>query len=231
MASNVIALIPARGGSKRLPKKNVKPLNGKPLISWSIEQALNCELINQVIVSSDCLEILALAETYPAVVTSRREDTLASDTATTNSVILSIIEKFKLKESDILVLLQPTSPLRGTDNITNCISKLLNLKCSGVVSVTACEHSPLWANILPNNMNMATFIKDEFKHLRSQDLPQYYRLNGSIYAYKVSDLLLNNGITYHENVYAYFMENIHSIDIDTPLDFKIAECIMKESCI
>lgn len=151
----VIALIPARGGgSKRLPRKNVLPLNGKPLIAWSIDAANNCPYIDKVLVSTDDQEIADIALQFGgAEVPELRPEHLASDTAKTESVLIYTLEKFG-KGDEILVLLQPTSPLRTTQHINEALELFIEKQALSVVSVTPCEHSPLWSNTLPEDGSM-----------------------------------------------------------------------------
>ena len=186
--SRVVALIPARAGSKRLINKNLLLLVGKPLIAWTIEAALYSPEIDDVVVSTDSIDIKQVAIEFGASVPFMRPNVLAHDTATTDDVLMHAIEVLKLTPSDVIVLLQPTSPLRDYEDIANALSQFNDENVQGVVSVCECEHSPMWSNTLPENMQMGSFIKPEIAGKRSQDLPRYYRLNGAIYAYRVSYL-------------------------------------------
>jgi len=221
----VIAIIPARGGSKRLPRKNVLPLNGKPLIAWSIDAALESKYVDKVIVSTDCHEIAKISTECGASVPFMRPESIAGDTATTNSVILHALEQYS-NEYDIAVILQPTSPLRIFSDIDNALEMLLSKNADGVVSVCECEHSPLWSNSLPSDGNMGTFIREDIKGKRSQDLPSYYRLNGAVYAFTTTALIANQGINYTDTVFSIKMPTLRSVDIDHELDFKIAEALL-----
>lgn len=222
----VIALIPARGGSKRLPKKNVLPLAGIPLIAWTIKAALSSDYIDEIVVTTDCLGIAAAAKEYGAEVPFIRPAKLSSDTATTNAVLLHAIEALGCSAGDVIVLLQPTSPLRTSADIDGAIELLHERSGSGVVSVCECDHSPLWTGVLPDDGNLGSFISEELTARRSQDLPKHYRLNGAIYAFTVSSLLGKQGIHYSAEVYAFKMDSLLSIDIDTEVDFKLAEAIL-----
>ena len=178
----VTALIPARGGSKRLPRKNVKLLNSKPLIAWSVEVAKASKYIDQVIVSTDDEEIKQISEQYGAEVPFIRPEHLSNDTASSFDVIKHAIEQLGIEDQNhLIVLLQPTSPLRTTFDIDKALEFFKTNDADGVVSISECEHSPLWANSLPENFSMKNFIRPELVGKRSQDLPKYYRLNGSIY--------------------------------------------------
>lgn len=227
---HITALIPARGGSKRLPRKNVKVLNGKPLIAWTIEAANKSKYIDSTIVSTDDLEIKQVAENFGAEVPFIRPDCLSNDTASSFDVIKHAIEFLKIDNpKHLIVLLQPTSPLRTTEEIDHALEFFFEKKAQGVVSISECEHSPLWTNSLPETRSMEKFIRSEVKGKRSQDLPVYYRLNGSIYIYNAHNLIENNHIFFNEYVYGYETLAENSVDIDTELDFIIAESILKNS--
>ena len=174
----VIAVIPARGGSRRLPGKNMKQLGDKPLIAWSIDAAKKSRYIDRVVISTDCEEIANTAQRHGGDVPFLRPQELSGDTASTNGVILHALEHAD-ESFDYVVLLQPTSPLRKTKDI-DALLESFDEKTEGVVSVCLCEHSPLWANTLPKDMTMGTFFPESVIGKRSQDLPDYYRLNLSL---------------------------------------------------
>lgn len=220
---SVIALIPARAGSKRLINKNILPLAGIPLIAWSINAAKASTHVDRIVVSTDSADIASLAAEYGAEVPFIRPTALSEDTSSTFDVILHAIKTLNLADEDILLLLQPTSPLRTAAHIDGALSRLSEREADGVVSVTPCSHSPLWSNTLPEDGSMRDFIRPEIRGKRSQDLPQYYRLNGAIYAFKVSSLLKNQSIDYSKNVFSYVMPEDCSFDIDTEIDFKVCE--------
>ncbi|WP_297443255.1 acylneuraminate cytidylyltransferase family protein [Sulfurimonas sp.] len=215
-----LAVIPARGGSKRLPRKNVLDLAGKPLISWSIEAAKKSKYIDEVIVSSDDDEILGIAHSLD-VTALKRPAILSTDTATTLEVIQHLIKNFE-KQYTHLILLQPTSPLRESEDIDKAIELLDKKNADAVVSVCEMEHSPLWSNTLPKDNSMTTFLNKEILNKRSQDLETYYRLNGAIYVINIQKLLEKKSFFLEKNIYAYVMDQKKSIDIDTKLDFDIA---------
>lgn len=224
MNKTFLAIIPARGGSKRLPRKNVLDLYGKPLIAYSIEAALKSKYISKVVVSSDDEEILNIAKEYKADFIKRPNE-LASDTATTFDTLKHTLEN--VEKYDYVVLLQPTSPLRTEKHINEAIELLEEKNADAIISVCEMEHSPLWSNTLDENLDMSNFLKDEVLNKRSQDLPKYYRLNGAIYICKIEELLKNKGFFVKENIYAYKMDRKHSVDIDEEIDFVIAKEIKK----
>ena len=226
----VLAIIPARKGSKRLPNKNILPLDGKPLISWTIEASIRSNYIDDTIVSTDSDEIIAVAQSYGVMTPFIRPEHLSTDTATTSDVILHALEYVINNNSvyDIVIILQPTSPLRDSVDIDKALEMLVDLKGDGVISVCSCEHNPLWSNILPDDGNLNDFIKSEIKGKRGQDLPHYYRFNGAIYTYLISKFIDNKGVFYSKKTYAYIMEQCNSVDIDTQLDFVIANALLSE---
>lgn len=221
-----LAIIPARGGSKRLPRKNILDLSGKPLIAWSIEAALESKYIDKLIISSDDDKILNISHSYGAEWIKRPEN-LASDTATTFDALKHTIEN--VSKYDYIVLLQPTSPLRTAKHIDAAIELLNSKNADAVISVCEMEHSPLWSNTLPEDKTMEHFLQSELLNKRSQDLPTYYRLNGAIYIAKTDKLLESKSFFLQNNIFAYIMDQESSVDIDTLLDFKFAQILIENN--
>jgi len=221
-----LAIVPARGGSKRLPRKNILDLAGKPLLAWSIEAGLMSQYIDKVVVSSDDDEILTIAKHFNAD-TIQRTSVLASDTATSFDVIKHTLEQFGNYE--YVVLLQPTSPLREAKHIDEAIAFLNKKGADAVISVCEMDHSPLWSNTLPKDTSLVGFLSDAVLNKRSQDLESYYRLNGAIYVCKTERLLEEKNFFLKDSIYAYVMDRESSIDIDEAIDFKIAQIIKEES--
>ncbi len=219
-----LAIIPARGGSKRLPRKNVLDLCGKPLIAWSIEAGLKSKYIDKLIVTSDDEDILSISKKYGASIIKRPEE-LSSDTATTFDALKHTIDN--LEKYDYIVLLQPTSPLRNEKHLDEAIELLEEKNADAIVSVCEMDHSPLWSNTLPKDGSMKSFLKEEVLNKRSQDLDKYFRLNGAIYICKMDKFLNNKGFFLKENIYAYLMNKEDSPDIDDEFDFLMTEYIMK----
>ena len=225
----VLGLIPARGGSKGVPKKNVRSLAGKPLIAYTIECAKETNIFDYLMVNTDSEEIAETAEKYGAKVPFIRPPELATDTACGMDVIIYTINWFEDKDSkfDILVYLQPTSPLRLPEDIINALNIMKDNKANAVISVTEAEYPPLWTNILPHDLKMDNFIRKDIESKNRQELPTYYRLNGAIYIARW-DYLKKYADWYHERVYAYIMPQERSIDIDSEFDFLLAEFIMQK---
>jgi CMP-N-acetylneuraminic acid synthetase len=221
-----LAVINARGGSKRLPNKNRFDLAGKPLIVWTIEAAKASKYIDKLIVSTDNPAITQMAEDYGAEVPFIRPAELANDKADSISVLKHAAAFFEGKY-ECIMLLQPTSPLRTTADIDAAIEKL-NQDTKSVVSVCKANHSPLWMNTLPEDYSMKNFIDPAIKNERSQDLPVYYRLNGAVYVSEIEYLFKINGFI-GKSTKALIMPENRSIDIDTELDFIQAEIFINKN--
>jgi len=221
-----LAIIPARGGSKRLPRKNVLDLAGKPLIVWSIEAGLQSKYIDKVVVSSDDEEILNISKKTGAEILKRPE-ILASDTASTFDAIKHTINN--VKGYEYVVLLQATSPLRSAKQIDQAIELLEEKNADAVVSVCEMEHSPLWSNTLDDSLSMENFLPEEILNKRSQDLETYFRLNGAIYICKTEKFLEEKSFFFKKNIFAYVMSREYSVDIDEEIDFKMAEVLINEN--
>jgi len=221
------AVIPARGGSKRLSRKNIRDLAGKPLISWTIEAAKNSKYIDHIVVSTDDREIADVSMKCKAKVLMRPNE-LATDTTNSTDVVMHAIEKQNINY-DYVILLQPTSPLRTSEHIDEAIELLISKNASVIISVCETDHSPLWSNTLPEDGSMNNFIKEEYKDKRSQDLPIHYRLNGAIYIAETKLFKRDRKFKMGVNTLPYVMERSKSIDIDSHLDFMYAKCIIENS--
>ena len=221
-----LAIIPARGGSKRLPRKNIVDLCGKPLIAWSIEAGLKSKYIDKVVVSSDDEEILNTASKL-RIDTIKRPDILASDTATSFDVIKHVLSISK--NYDYVVLLQPTSPLRNNTHIDKAIKLLEQKNADAIISVCEMDHSPLWSNTLQEDGALDTFLRDNVSDKRSQELEKYYRVNGAIYICKLDKLLKEESFFLKENIYAYIMNRASSVDIDEQIDLDFARSLAKNT--
>jgi CMP-N-acetylneuraminic acid synthetase len=219
-----LAIIPARGGSKRLPKKNILPLAGKPLITWTIEAAKKSNYIDEIVVSSDDDKILEIAQNH-SLKTLKRTKKLASDTATSIDVVKNIITHYP--SYDFIILLQPTSPFRTNQHIDEAIETLINKQADAIISVCETEHSPLWSTTLENDNRMNNFLDQNLLNMRSQDLKTFYRLNGAIYIADTKKLLAQNTFFLENNIFAYIMQQNESVDIDTQLDFDFANFLMQ----
>lgn len=225
----VFALIPARGGSKGVPRKNIKNIAGKPLISWSIEAAKKSMYIDRVIVSTEDNEIAGVSKSCGAEIPFIRPAELADDKARSIDVVLHCLKWIEETGSikPILILLQPTSPLRNADDIDRALESMFERKAKAVVSVCETDHHPFWANVLPEDCGMKDFIRPEIKNKSRQDLPKYYMLNGAIYIGFERYIRDNNGFLGNDT-YAYIMPKDRSIDIDSEMDFRLAKILLEE---
>ncbi|BBM87893.1 acylneuraminate cytidylyltransferase family protein [Candidatus Uabimicrobium amorphum] len=226
---NILAIIPARAGSKRVPNKNIKDLAGKPLIGWTIEAATKSRYIDNVVVSTDSEKAIEVAKSYDIEVPFVRPAHLATDAASSMDVIthaLEFLQKASSSTYEYIMLLQPTSPLRDHMDIDNAIEFCFEKNAEAVISVCEMEHSPLWSNTLPEDNSMENFISKEVSHKRSQELPTYYRLNGAIYLAKTEKFLLDKTFFLEKNIFAYVMPNEKSVDIDNEIDMYLAQSLI-----
>lgn len=221
----IIAIIPARSGSKGLLDKNIKELKGKPLIAYTIEAALNSNCFDKILVSTDSEKYAEISKKYGADVPFLRSKENSTDKSDSWSVCKEVLDKLDEK-FDVIILLQPTSPLRTPDNIKEALDLFFTKKADVIVSTSKISHPVQWCNTLPENLSLKDFIKEEFKNKQRQELPQNYKLNGAIYIVK-SELIKANLDLFRENSYAYIMDEENSIDIDNKLDFSIAESLIK----
>ncbi|PRC91484.1 cytidylyltransferase domain-containing protein [Solimicrobium silvestre] len=220
-----LALILARGGSKGIPRKNIRLLAGKPLIAWSIQAALNCPQIDSVVVSTDDEEIAQISRTWGAQVPFMRPAELALDSSPSMDAILHALDQ--LPWFDTILVLQPTSPLRTTADIIACLNFAFTQQANAVVSVCEPANSPYWMYKLGADCRLSKLM-DTNDISRRQDLPDVYALNGALYFAQTSWLRRTQSFLTHETV-GFVMPADKSIDIDTPLDWKIAELLLSES--
>lgn len=228
--SSVLAIIPARGGSKGLPGKNIKDLCDKPLIAWSIASSKNCGHIDRTVVSTDDNRIADIAKKYGAEVPFMRPVELATDTASTIDAMFHAIDwlvKYENYRPTYILLLQPTSPLRTVADIEGAVQTLKDKDARAVVSVCETDHHPWWSNSLPEDGNMKDFIKPDIVVKRRQDLPTFYQINGAIYLAE-ADYLHEHNEFLGPATFAYEMPEIRSVDIDSDIDFKLAEWLLNE---
>ena len=245
MNMDILAIIPGRKGSKGVLNKNIQEINGKPLISYSIEAALNSKFIKRIVVSSDSEKILEIANGYnvemgknsksakkiknPKNIESiKRPEHLSQDDSTTMDVIKHVLDTLNHEKDyfpDIIILLQPTSPLRDFNDIDEAIKIFLDEKnVDSLVSVCKFDHNPLWGFKLNNNILTPAF-GEEFLKKRRQELPDLFLPNGAIFIGKTDKIIENNSF-YAKKTMAFLMSSEKSLDIDTELDLKIVKCVM-----
>jgi len=222
-----IAIIPARSGSKGLKDKNIKCLAGKPLVAYSIKAAIDSNVFDRVMVSTDSERYAEIAREYGAEVPFLRSEKTSSDTASSWDAVAEVIENYEAigEFFDTFMLLQPTSPLRTAADIQNAYRTMEEKDANSVISLCEVDHSPMQCNTLPDSMSLEGFIKAESKGKRRQDMPTFYRFNGAIYLSKIGFFNKNHDI-YRCGSFAYLMDKRRSIDIDDDMDFQIAEVIL-----
>lgn len=221
----MIAIIPARGGSKGLPGKNIKEMCGKPLIAYTIEAALKSKNIDHVILSTDDEEIAVVAKKYGAEVPFMRPAELASDTAMAVDNYIYTIDRLESDWStkiDSFVVLQPTSPLRISEDIDKAIEMFIDKKADSVISYTPEAHPVHWHKYINEN-NEFTDIFDTTIANR-QDLKTSYYPNGAVYVFRSS--MIKERIYYTDKSYGYIMPRSRSVDIDFQEDFDYVEFLM-----
>lgn len=225
----ILALIPARGGSKRLPGKNIKPLGGIPLIAWSIRAAIDSGLCVDVVVSTDDHDITEIARRYGAHVPFLRPAKLASDSATSVDVGIHAIDQYEATNGplDGVLLLQPTSPFRSVHTIKNALAMFEEHggRCS-VVSVSLAASHPAWCFSLAGR-NLRPVLGEKWIAQRSQDLPPAYALNGAVYLISPDSLRKNQSYLAEDTLGLVVDNLLEAIDIDTDLDWLLAEAAVK----
>lgn len=221
---SVLAIIPARGGSKGLPRKNVLPLGGKPLIAWTIEAASGSKYIDRFILSSDSQEIAKVAKQYNCEVPFIRPGKLATDDANGNDVVLHVIEKIDVNYKFIMVL-QPTSPLRTTYDIDQALEVMDHKEAPALVSVCKSNKPLHWHHIIENDGTLKPVYPHKTIATNRHDQPPIYIPNGALYIAKV-DYFRNTKTFYTDSTLAYIMPLERSVDIDTQIDFYTAKAII-----
>lgn len=218
----VLAVIPARGGSKGLPRKNVLPLGGKPLIGWSIDAARGSRHIDRVVISTEDAEIAAAAWSLGCETVARPAN-LATDDARIEPALIHALDSIN-GSYEILVLLQPTSPLRAAIDIDGCLAALDRSGAPSCITVSEPAKSPYWTFRMAEGDRLVPLLGHEIGH-RRQELPAAYAVNGAVYAAR-SDWLRRTGRFIVDETIGYVMPRERAIDIDTALDMVIAEACL-----
>ena len=221
-----LAIIPARSGSKGIKDKNIKELAGKPLIAYSIEAALQSNQFEEVMVSTDSDSYADIAKKHGASVPFLRSDATSTDTASSWDMVDEVLKKYQEsgRKFDTFCLLQPTSPLRTAEHIRLAYDLYKEKASFSVVSVCEVEHSPLWCGHLSPSQEMDNFIDvDNMRQRQAGD--KFYRLNGAIYIVNIKHFMKDRFL-YQKGSYAYIMAQDESVDIDTELDFQLAELLI-----
>jgi N-acylneuraminate cytidylyltransferase len=212
----VLAIIPARGGSKGLPGKNILPVQGKPLIAWTVEAARAARTVDRIVVSSDDAAIIAAALAAGAEAPFVRDSSLATDEARSVDVVLDVMAR--VPGFDLMVLLQPTSPLRTTDDIDGAVERLVATGAPTCVSVRPAEEHPYWTFTVDGRGALQRFCQPlGGVPSRRQELPEAWCLNGAVYVLRTPWFLTHKTFISDETV-AFPMPAERSLDIDTPDD-------------
>ena len=230
--AKILAVIPARGGSKGVTRKNIRPLLGKPLIAYTIEAAKKCALLSEIIVSTDDAEIAEVSRKYGAAVPFMRPSFLATDEAKSDAVCLHAISFYEEKGEffDLLVLLQPTSPLRSTETIDSTIKVMLkNPSATSAITLTRVgnSHPNYIYKTKSNKSNKFTpLIPQQIAGTRRQEFDQYYYRNGAVYVVNVNFLKAENKVCDSECL-AHIMAEEESVNIDSEFDLFLAEQVLR----
>lgn len=226
-----LCVIPARGGSKGIPKKNIKPLGGKPLICYAIDGARSIVEDADICVSTDDPEIIRTVEEYGLDVPFVRPDYLASDTIGTYEVLLHALDFYENqgRTYDTIVLLQPTSPFRRPEDIKGAI-KRYSSDIDMVVSVKESSSNPYYNNFEEDSMGYMRISKGDGHYCRRQDAPKTWEYNGAVYVINTESLKVEN-ISDFKKIVKYEMDDLHSVDLDTMFDWKIAELLISEKMV
>jgi CMP-N,N'-diacetyllegionaminic acid synthase len=223
----IVAIIPARGGSKGLPGKNIYPLNGKPLIAYSIEASLNSKYITKTVVSSEDNEILGISEKYGSELIKRPKE-FATDSASSDVVIKDCLEQLEKQgaEFDILILLQPTSPLRNSTDIDSAFEEFYKKDATALISVYEPEHTPFKSFKLNKDGFLEGLVDNNSPFMRRQDLPRAFMPNGAIYIIYV-DEYKKSGSLFTNRTLPFVMSLDKSADVDNISDIARIEEILK----
>lgn len=221
----ILAFIPARGGSKGIKKKNIHKLCGKPLIAYTIEAAKESKYIDRILVSTDDYAIAEVATKYGTTVPFIRPDILATDDAKIIDAVIYTIDKLRDKgeQFDTLVLLQPTQPLRTTEDIDEAISKYFRYEEKSLVSVCEVRENPILMRRIDSEGIMHHY-ENKSSTVRRQDMEKLYRVNGCIYINAISELSAET--SFNDNSIPFIMERNHSVDIDDVDDLCVAEAFL-----
>jgi N-acylneuraminate cytidylyltransferase len=220
---SVLAVIPARGGSKGLPGKNILDLGGKPLIAWTIDAAHQSRYIDRTIVSSDDPSIIEVAHQHGCETPFVRPAHLASDTASSHAVMLHAVQS--VGSYDLIVLLQPTSPLRRSLDIDNALERLVKSNVDNCISVCRASEHPHWMFTCDEKNQLKRYTQGIPAAHRRQDLPQLFIPNGAIYIIRAGRLEQSKSLILDDSV-AYEMNPADSVDIDNEIDMQLAGILL-----
>jgi len=225
-----LAMIMARGGSKGIPGKNLRIVAGKPLIAWTLEAALRCPLLGRVVVTTESFEIADTARSFGAEVPFMRPAELAQDDTPGIEPVLHAVRWLEAHENykpDLVMLLQPTSPLRTAGDITAAVELLTEKSPDAVVSISPVDQHPYIMKVVESDGRIRDYAQLDQPPDRRQDFPALYALNGAIYLVRV-DVLLERESFFTDMTYGLIMPRERSLDVDTPWDLYLADLILKD---
>lgn len=227
MSDQYLAIVTARSGTKRLPGKNVRNICGKPMFVWSVIAGMNCPKIARILVSTDSVDYQRIAIEAGADCPWLRNAALASDDSSSADVVKDVLDRLgeEVRGYRGLVLLQPTSPLRTAQDISNALELYEARNAPAVVSVSETECPPAWIGRLPADLVIDDFGSAQYRGLRSQDISNWYRLNGAVYVIGIEAFRREHNFR-PQGTLAYVMPRERSVDVDTALDFELAEFLM-----
>ena len=224
----ILGIIPARGGSKRIPGKNTKLFCGRPLIEYIIESSLHSKFLDRIVINSDDEKVLNIGSKYPEIIRIKRPDELSGDKARAIEYVrhtIDVLNQGNNEQFDIVVILQPTSPLTTGEDIDNTIQILINAKSDSAVSVMKLNHAihPVKMKTMEKG-RLFPFIEEENGRMAEDELPEIYVRNCSVYASTINTIQQNKIIG--DDCRGYLMPSIRSVDINDLLDFEFAEFLM-----
>jgi CMP-N,N'-diacetyllegionaminic acid synthase len=225
--SSILAVIPARGGSKGVPHKNLREIAGKPLIAWAIEAGRQSQYIDRLILSSEDPEIIRIAQSWGCEAPFVRPAELARDETPGIEPVLHAVSALP-ERYDYIMLLQPTSPLRLAEDIDSCVETCLRHHAVACITVNEVDQHPLWMCRLDDSRHLVPLIDQKSLPDRRQDLPKVYILNGAVYVARTAWLQQHRTFLTAETV-AHIMPRERSVDVDTELDLKICQLLLSGS--
>lgn len=224
-----LAIIPARSGSKGLPDKNILKINGKPLIQFTITAAMESGCFDEIMVSTDSEKYADIAKRCGANVPFLRSNETSGDNAGSWDVVREVLTNYSRegKEFDYVTLLQPTSPLRNSDDIKGIFELMRKAEANNAVTVTEVDHPVQWCFKLPDNGSMEEMAKSPYSYMRRQELEKHYRENGAIYVVDAKKIMDSSYNFYSDGCFGYIMPRERSIDIDTEMDLIMVKATME----
>lgn len=223
-----LAIVPARGGSEGIPRKNITPFLGEPLIVRTLREARGCARLQRIVVSTDCEEIAAVSRAHGGEVPFMRPKELAGGLVPMIEVMRHVLLELEKREEyrpDVVVLLQPTSPLRTARHIGEALDLLEKTEAESVVSLYPAKVPPWWMRTIDADGRVQVFVEGKLNAAQRQEFPTIYALNGAIYASRRS-VILEKGKVLGDDTRPYFMSQDESIDVDSPLDLELARFLV-----